>query len=189
MKSRFCQPIRCLFSSHWTRHPFASAPLRRLASGTIRPRLVSGVVLIASALLVSGCGRSEARLRARATAFAQCLADGNIDDAVQFGYYNNIGDSTPASMRVGFVMEVKQIAASIGSPRDTSGRKSAGFEVRKVEIDKTKTQAMVEIVFFTTDLNGADREEQPMPMGWTLSNGIWCVGGPRPPPRFPPPGR
>lgn len=52
-------------------------------------------------------------------------------------------------------------------------RKLAGFEVRRVDFDTTKKIATVQVVYFSTDLDGKDRKEFPTDQRWEIKKGAW----------------
>ena len=125
---------------------------------------------IAEVLVVASCTASpEAALRPRAQAYTQLLLDEHFDDAVNY-YDPDLVAKNGRTAAAGGIKAVVQIAKGLSA---LGGRKPAGFEIRRVDLDSAKTHATMQVVFFTTNANDADRKESPTDQKWVLKNKTW----------------
>lgn len=133
------------------------------------PLFTGAAALAAMTLLLAGCGNPESAVRQRAQAYTQCLIEDNYDKAVD--YFDP--DVVARRGRTGVAGSSKTIVGIVKGLIQLGGRKPAGFEVRKVDLDAAKERATVQVVFFTTDAKGADRKEHPTDQKWVLKNKTW----------------
>jgi hypothetical protein len=133
-------------------------------------RHLSILTAIVAALTVSGCAKNpEVTLRERAQAYTQLLLDEHFDEAVNY-YDPDIVAQKGRTSVAGGIQAVVQIVKGLTA---LGGRKTAGFEIRKVDFDSARTHATLQIIFLTTDSNGGDRKESPTDQKWVLKNSTW----------------
>jgi hypothetical protein len=134
-------------------------------------RVLCLLVLVNCLLVLCSCAKKDPEpvLRERAQAFTQLLVDEKFDDAIAFCDPDFLASQGRSAVTGGF-----KLAIGIGKGlSQLGGRKSAGFELRKIDFDGEKTHASIQVVYFTTDANGGDRKEFPTDQKWVLKNKIW----------------
>ena len=133
-------------------------------------KLFSVLAMAAVALLLAGCAQNpEPILRQRAQAYTQLLVDDKFDEAVN--YYDP--DLVAKRGRTAVTGSFKAVVGIVKGLTALGGRKPAGFELRKLDFDSTKTRATLQVVYLTTDNKGADRKESPSDQKWVLKNNTW----------------
>lgn len=133
-------------------------------------KLVRPVALPVVLALLAGCARNpEPVVRQRAQDYTQLLLDDNFAEAVN--YYDP--DIVAREGRTAVTDKIKAVVGFIKGLIALGGRKPAGFEVRKVDLDSTCKQATVQVVFYTTDAQGGDRREHPTDYKWVFKKNAW----------------
>ena len=130
------------------------------------------LTMIAATILLAGCSSNpEPVVRARAMAYTQLLLDDKFEEAV-----NSVDpDVVTLKGRTTVTNQIKTGVSIIKGLVQLSGRKTAGFEIRKLDLSSEKTSASLQVVFFTTDASGSNRQEHPADQRWVLKNKVWFV--------------
>ena len=133
-------------------------------------KLFSVLAVATVALLCASCAKNpEPILRQRAQAYTQLLVDDKFDDAVNSFDPDLVAKRGRTAVAGGF----KAVVGIVKGLNALGGRKLDGFEIRKLDFDSTKTRATLQVVYLTTNKQGADPKESPTDQKWVLKNNIW----------------
>ncbi len=133
---------------------------------------ISIIAGIGAALLLGGCSKNpEPIVRERATTYTQLLQDDKFEEAINYVD----PDLVTAKGRTTVTNQIKTGVGIVKGLVQLTGRKTAGFEIRKLDLSSDKTSASLQVIFFTTDANGGDRKEHPTDQRWVLKNKTWFV--------------
>lgn len=131
---------------------------------------VNAVAVMATVMLVAGCGRSpESTLRKRAQNFTKLLVEERFEEAVDY-YDPDIVAEKGRTHVAGLFKLVVGVGKGLNQ---LGGRSLSGFQLRKVDFDSTKTRAVVQIVYFTADSRGDNQKEFPTDQHWVFKNETW----------------
>ena len=133
-------------------------------------RFLCMLALGSAMLFATGCGKhKEQVLHQRVQTCTQLMVDEKFDAAVDYC-------DPDVVTREGRTKVAGILKSGVGFGKwlgQLGGRKSAGFDVRKIDFDSSKTRATIQVVYVTTDANGGDRKEFPTDQAWALKNGVW----------------
>ena len=116
--------------------------------------------------------KTDEIVRDRANAFNKFLLDAKYDEAVKFVDPDVVAAAGEKAVKEQF----KQLMGFAKGVTALTGRKITDFKVKKIDLNKEKTEATLSVVFYTSSASpggGGRQPGEPSDQKWVLKNKVW----------------
>ena len=129
-------------------------------------------LLVLAPLTSRAVEKTEEVVRDRATNFNKRLIDGKYDEAVKFVDPDLLAQAGEKAVKDQF----KQLMGFAKGVTALTGRKITDFKIKKLELNKDKTEATLSVFLYTASAapgGGGRQAGEPNEQKWVLKTKVW----------------